>query len=94
MHTKQKFLNLNLKTNMVTLNTPNLKLSVKVRALGMPFLIAEYLDKQAERMLKLFTPYREKEETPEYKLKLERLAKQRQEFMKELVARFDEHGME
>jgi hypothetical protein len=45
-------------------------------------------------MLKLFTPCREKEETPEYKLKLERLAKHRQEFMKELIAQFDEHGME
>ncbi len=56
MHTKQKFLNLNLKTNLVTLTTPNLKLAIKVRALGMPFLIAEYLDKQSDRMQKLFTP--------------------------------------
>jgi hypothetical protein len=56
MHTKQKFLNLNLKTNLVTLNTPNMKLALKVRALGLPFLIAEYLDKQSDRMQKLFTP--------------------------------------
>jgi hypothetical protein len=93
MHTKQKFLNLNLKTNMVSLSTPNLKLSIKVRALGMPFLIAEFLDKQTERMLKLFTPLHEKE-SPEGKARLERLAQQRQDFMRELIAQFDEHGME
>lgn len=40
MHTKQKFLNLNLKTNLVTLKTPNNKLEIKIRALGMPFAIA------------------------------------------------------
>jgi hypothetical protein len=54
MHTKQKFLNLNLKTNLVTLKTPNLKLSIKIRALGMPFQIAEYLEKQTDRMQKIF----------------------------------------
>ena len=94
MHTKQKFLNLNLKTNMVSLSTPNLKLSIKVRALGMPFLIAEFLDKQTERMLKLFTPLHQKEESHEGKARLERLAKQRQDFMQELIAQFDEHGLE
>lgn len=45
MHSKQKFLNLNLKTNLVTLKTPNQKLAVTVRALGMPFSIAEYLER-------------------------------------------------
>jgi len=43
MHSKQTFLNLNLKTNLVTINTPNQKLALTVRALGMPFGIAEYL---------------------------------------------------
>lgn len=63
MHTKQKFLNLNLKTNLVTLKTPNLKLSIKVRALGMPFQIAEFLEKQADRMLKLFIPLADQEDS-------------------------------
>lgn len=56
MHIKQKFLNLNLKTNLVTLKTNNLKLSITVRAIGMPFAIAEYLEKQTETMQRLFTP--------------------------------------
>lgn len=43
MHTKQKFLNLNRKTNLVVTTTPNLKLSIKVRAIALPFLIAEFL---------------------------------------------------
>jgi hypothetical protein len=54
MHIKQKFLNLNLKTNLVTMKTPNLKLSFTLRALGMPFAIAEFLDKQTEKMQSLF----------------------------------------
>ena len=54
MHSKQKFLNLNLKTNLVTLATPNQKLSLTVRALGMPFAIAEFLDKQTDKMQSLF----------------------------------------
>jgi hypothetical protein len=54
MHSKQKFLNLNLKTNLVTLKTPNQKLAVTVRALGMPFAIAEYLEKNIEKMQKIF----------------------------------------
>lgn len=60
MHTKQKFLNLNLKTNLVSLKTPNNKLEIKIRALGMPFAIAEYLEKQTEKMIRLFTPIHEK----------------------------------
>jgi hypothetical protein len=91
MHHKQKFLNLNLKTNLVTLKTPNLKLSIKIRALGMPFMIAEYLDRQADRMAKLFTPVHDKEESLP---KLERLNKLRNEFINEIIAQFDEHGLE
>ena len=53
MHSKQRFLNLNLKTNMITLNTPNLQLALTVRALGMPFGIAEFLEKASERMWKM-----------------------------------------
>ncbi len=40
MHVKQKFLNLNRKTNLVVTTTPNLKLKLKVRAIALPFLIA------------------------------------------------------
>jgi hypothetical protein len=43
MHIKQKFLNLNRKTNLIVTTTPNLKLSFKVRAIALPFLIAEFL---------------------------------------------------
>jgi hypothetical protein len=50
--------------NEGSLSTPNLKLFVEVRVVGMPFLIAEFLDKHIECMLKLFTPDSEKEETP------------------------------
>lgn len=53
-HRKGKCLNLNLKTNLVTLPTPNNKLKITVRALSLPFPVAEYLDKQSERMNKLF----------------------------------------
>jgi hypothetical protein len=43
MHIKQKFLNLNIKTNEATLNTPNQLIKVKIKALGIDFQIAEYL---------------------------------------------------
>jgi hypothetical protein len=56
MHVKQKFLNLSHKTNISTLKTPNLKIKIRVKALGMPFAIAEYLDKNIEKMKKFFAP--------------------------------------
>jgi hypothetical protein len=54
-HRKDKCLNLNLKTNVATMLTPNDKFKVTVRALGLPFGFAEYLEKQSERMNKLFS---------------------------------------
>ncbi len=40
MYSKQKFLNLNLKTNLVRLPTPNNNLAITIRAVGMPFGLA------------------------------------------------------
>lgn len=45
MHTKQKFLNLNLKTNVNKQLTPNQLLWIKVKAIGINFEIVEFLEK-------------------------------------------------
>lgn len=88
MHTKQKFLNLNLKTNLATLNTPNLKLSLTVRAIGLPFQIAEFLEKQAERMQRLFTPLPDILNV-EQEAARQRIVDQRNQLVKEILGQFD-----
>jgi hypothetical protein len=40
LHTKQKFLNLNLKTNVSKQLTPNQQLFIKVKAIGINFEVA------------------------------------------------------
>jgi hypothetical protein len=45
IHKKDKCLNLNLKTNVFSLATPNNQIKITTRALGLPFALAEYLEK-------------------------------------------------
>lgn len=52
---KQQFLNLNLKTNVSSELIPNQLLKVTVKALGMDFEFAEFLEKNSDRMRKLFS---------------------------------------
>lgn len=40
IHRKDKCLNLNLKTNLISIETPNNKFKLTIRALGLPFSIA------------------------------------------------------
>lgn len=46
IHRKEKCLNLNMKTNISSMQTPNDRLKITIRAIGLPFAFAEYLDKQ------------------------------------------------
>jgi len=46
IHRKEKCLNLNMKTNISCMQTPNDRLKITIRAIGLPFAFAEYLDKQ------------------------------------------------
>ena len=55
IHTKQKFLNLNLKTNVASLLVPNQMLKLTVKALGMDFEFAEYLERSSDKMKKIFS---------------------------------------
>lgn len=43
IHRKEKCLNLNLKTNIASMLTPNDRLKITIRAIGLPFGFAEYL---------------------------------------------------
>jgi hypothetical protein len=47
---EESFLNLSERTNFVTLSTPNLALKIKVRAISFPFDVAEFIEKNSERM--------------------------------------------
>lgn len=52
---KERFLNLSEKTNVITTRTPNNSLEVQIKALGFGFEIAEFLEKNRNRMRELFS---------------------------------------
>ena len=52
--TKENFLNLSEKTNFTIVTTPDQTVQVRVKAVGFPFEIAEFLEKQSARMKQIF----------------------------------------
>lgn len=89
MHAKQTLLNLSLKTNRKTLLTPNQRIRITVRAVGMHFELAEYLERNLEKMKKMFG-----ENKSEVKTVKEGLMENKIEFMKEFMAKLREYGTE
>ena len=94
VHRKDKCLNLNLKTNLSTMLTPNNRFKIMIRAIGLPFVVAEYLDKQVDKMVKLFT-YREEEleDVNGDQKRRELVVGLRNEFVKEMVRVMEEEGI-
>lgn len=52
--TKERFLNLSEKTNVVITRTPNNCLEIGIKALGFNFEIAEFLEKNRNKMRQIF----------------------------------------
>lgn len=60
LHMKEKFLNLNLKTNINSQLTPNQYLKITIKALGMNFEFAQFLEKSSEEIREIFVENQDK----------------------------------